>query len=81
MALWVRSRSGNATNIEATQIPCTKGSQCKDQPAKTQELLSPLVHSPIQTTDIQHDAQSAMHGAHPGDYLKYEVMPSPLHRI
>jgi hypothetical protein len=35
----------------------------------------------LQTTSIQHNAQSAMHGAYPGDYLKNEVMPSPLHRV
>lgn len=81
MALWVRSRSGNATNIEATQIPCTQGSQYEDQPAKIQNSLRALVCSHMQTTDTQHDAQRAMHGAHPGDNLKYEVMPSPLHRV
>ncbi len=85
MALWVCSRSGNATKIEATQIPCTQGStqgsQCEDQPAKTQKLLDPLVCRHLQTILIQHDAQSTMHGAHPGDRLKYQVMPSPLHRV
>jgi len=38
MALWVRSRSGNATNIEASQIPCTQGSQSEDQPEKPKNL-------------------------------------------
>ena len=60
MALWVRSRSGNATNIEATQIPCTQGSQSEDEPAKLQNYLSPLARSHTQNTDTQHDAQSAM---------------------
>ena len=35
----------------------------------------------LQTACIQHDALSVMQGAYPGDYLKYEVMPSPLHRV
>ena len=48
---------------------------------KTQHSLSPLMCVHLQTACIQHDALSVMQGAYPGDYLKYEVMPSPLHRV
>lgn len=48
---------------------------------KLNKFLSLQVYSQLQTTSTQHDAQRAMHGAHPGDDLKYEVMPSPLHRV
>ena len=49
---------------------------------KTQHFLSPPdVCALVDCIYSEHDALSVMHGAYPGDYLKYEVMPSPLHRV